>query len=46
MRGILHALSRREWARLGLIALVVLAINGFGWGIYNSTSEKPKNRNR
>jgi high-affinity nickel-transport protein len=34
MRGILHALSRREWARLGLIALIVLAINGFGWGIY------------
>jgi len=37
MRGFLHALSRREWARLALIALIVLAINGFGWGIYMLT---------
>ena len=28
------ALTPAEWGRLGLIALVVLAINGFGWGIY------------
>ena len=30
----IHALHPGEWGRLGLIALVVLAINGFGWGIY------------
>jgi high-affinity nickel-transport protein len=34
MRGFPHALTPREWARLGLIGLIVLAINGFGWAIY------------
>jgi len=29
-----HALEPGEWGRLGLIALVVLAINGFGWAIF------------
>jgi high-affinity nickel-transport protein len=33
-RSAVHALEPREWGRLGLIALAVLAINGFGWGIY------------
>ncbi|MBR7825240.1 HoxN/HupN/NixA family nickel/cobalt transporter [Actinospica sp. MGRD01-02] len=33
-RSLVHALEPREWGRLGLIALVVLAINGSGWGIY------------
>ena len=32
--GLRHALEPGEWGRLGLIALVVVAINGFGWGIY------------
>jgi high-affinity nickel-transport protein len=33
-RGLVHALHPGEWGRLGLIALVVLAINGSGWAIY------------
>jgi high-affinity nickel-transport protein len=28
------ALTGREWARLGLMAAVIAAVNGFGWGIY------------
>ncbi|HTJ69209.1 MAG TPA: HoxN/HupN/NixA family nickel/cobalt transporter [Actinospica sp.] len=32
--SVIHALQPGEWGRLGMIALVVLAINGFGWGIY------------
>jgi nickel/cobalt transporter (NiCoT) family protein len=29
-----HALHPSEWARLGMMALVILALNGFGWGIF------------
>jgi high-affinity nickel-transport protein len=33
-RSIVHALHPSEWARLGVMTLVVLALNGFGWGIF------------
>lgn len=33
-RSIVHALHPSEWGRLGLMALVILALNGFGWGIF------------
>ena len=33
-RSIVQALHPSEWARLGVMALVVLALNGFGWGIF------------
>jgi nickel/cobalt transporter (NiCoT) family protein len=31
---IARALSPREWTRLGVMALVILALNGFGWGLF------------
>jgi nickel/cobalt transporter (NiCoT) family protein len=31
---IAHALNPREWARLGAMGLVILALNGFGWGLF------------
>ena len=33
-RSIAQALHPSEWARLGVMALVILALNGFGWGIF------------
>ena len=33
-RTIAHALHPSEWARLGVMTLVILGLNGFGWGIY------------
>ena len=33
-RAIARALHPSEWARLGVMALVILALNGFGWGIF------------
>jgi nickel/cobalt transporter (NiCoT) family protein len=33
-RSIARALHPSEWARLGVMALVILALNGFGWGIF------------
>ena len=35
-RAIAGALHPSEWARLGVMALVILALNGFGWGIFFS----------
>lgn len=29
-----HALRPGEWGRLGVMTLVILALNGFGWGIF------------
>jgi high-affinity nickel-transport protein len=34
LRAGAHALNPREWARLGTMALVILALNGFGWGLF------------
>jgi high-affinity nickel-transport protein len=34
LRSLTHALNRAEWGRLGLTSLVILALNGFGWGIF------------
>ena len=31
---ITRALHPREWTRLGLMFLVILALNGFGWGLF------------
>ena len=33
-RAITRALSPREWTRLGVMFLVILALNGFGWGLF------------
>ncbi len=33
-RAIADALHPSEWARLGVMTLVILALNGFGWGIF------------
>ncbi|MFI9275763.1 HoxN/HupN/NixA family nickel/cobalt transporter [Kitasatospora sp. NPDC052896] len=33
-RSIRDALHPSEWGRLGMMALVILALNGFGWGIF------------
>jgi high-affinity nickel-transport protein len=33
-RTIVHALSPAEWGRMGVMTLVILALNGFGWGIF------------
>jgi nickel/cobalt transporter (NiCoT) family protein len=33
-RSIAHALRPAEWGRLGVMTLVILALNGFGWGIF------------
>ena len=33
-RAIAGALSPAEWGRMGVMALVILALNGFGWGIF------------
>ncbi|MEZ0094007.1 high-affinity nickel-transport protein [Streptacidiphilus sp. EB129] len=33
-RSIANALHPAEWGRLGLMTLVILALNGFGWGIF------------
>jgi nickel/cobalt transporter (NiCoT) family protein len=33
-RSIARALSPGEWGRMGVMALVILALNGFGWGIF------------
>ncbi|MCQ4083479.1 HoxN/HupN/NixA family nickel/cobalt transporter [Streptomyces sp. RB6PN25] len=33
-RTIVHALHPAEWGRLGAMTLVILALNGFGWGIF------------
>ena len=33
-RAITRALSPREWTRLGMMFLVILALNGFGWGLF------------
>jgi high-affinity nickel-transport protein len=29
-----HALKPAEWGRMGVMTLVILALNGFGWGVY------------
>jgi high-affinity nickel-transport protein len=34
LHTITHAPHPREWTRLGLMSLVILALNGFGWGIF------------
>ena len=33
-RSIAHALNPAEWGRLGMMTLVILALNGFGWGVF------------
>jgi high-affinity nickel-transport protein len=33
-RSIAQALHPSEWARVGVMTLVILALNGFGWGIF------------
>ena len=33
-RSIARALTPTEWGRLGVMALVILGLNGFGWGIF------------
>lgn len=33
-RTVSHALRPGEWGRLGVMTLVILALNGFGWGIF------------
>jgi len=33
-RSIAHALHPGEWGRLGMMTLVILALNIFGWGIF------------
>jgi len=33
-RAIKNALHPSEWARVGVMTLVILALNGFGWGIF------------
>jgi high-affinity nickel-transport protein len=33
-RSIAHALTPAEWGRMGVMALVILGLNGFGWGIF------------
>ena len=34
IRAISQALHPGEWGRLGLMSLVILALNGFGWGVF------------
>jgi high-affinity nickel-transport protein len=34
LRRITGALHPHEWTRLGLMFLVILALNGFGWGLF------------
>ena len=33
-RAIAHSLHPSEWGRLGVMTLVILALNGFGWGVF------------
>jgi nickel/cobalt transporter (NiCoT) family protein len=33
-RSIVHALHPAEWGRLGMMTLVILSLNGFGWGVF------------
>ena len=33
-RSMARALTPAEWGRMGVMALVILALNGFGWGIF------------
>jgi high-affinity nickel-transport protein len=33
-RAIAHALKPAEWGRMGVMTLVILALNGFGWAVY------------
>ncbi|HEY3873827.1 MAG TPA: HoxN/HupN/NixA family nickel/cobalt transporter [Actinocrinis sp.] len=34
LRAAARSLSPREWSRLGVMGLVILALNGFGWGLF------------
>jgi high-affinity nickel-transport protein len=34
LRAVAGALHPREWTRLGLMFLVILALNGLGWGLF------------
>jgi high-affinity nickel-transport protein len=33
-RSIAHALTPAEWGRMGVMTLVILSLNGFGWAIF------------